>query len=157
MSEQPTLLVEDVMREIRRRVGERLGKGMASDEETLVAIEEVFQNALDARDGEKIHCLNYLGPEEEWTLNKPVVISSHRGAVGKLLVLLKERLLVPMHRWLYEYSRQNFVRQHRLNLVTLSCVESLIAQNTGLWKRIRALEAEIEDLKATTSAQERQK
>jgi hypothetical protein len=52
--------------------------------------------------------------------------------VGPLLIFLKRRLLLPLTRWLYEYSLENFRRQQKLNTVLLACIEELAIENAKL-------------------------
>ena len=45
-----------------------------------------------------------------------------------------------MTRWLYDYSRENFARQERLNFVLMACVQELVVENVRLAARVEALE-----------------
>lgn len=145
---EPVLKVEDLMEEVRRRVRDRLGSGNLGNEEASVLIEEVMQNALDLRDGEgRLQSVDLLGPEEEWVLNRPLRFSSHRGTVGRYIVWAKEKVIFPLTRWLYEYTRMGFFKQHRMNLTLLACLESVITQNASLQARVRILEEQVEQLR----------
>ena len=45
-----------------------------------------------------------------------------------------------MTRWLYDYSRENFARQERLNFALMACVQELVVENVRLAARVDALE-----------------
>jgi hypothetical protein len=45
---------------------------------------------------------------------------------------VKRRLLLPLTRWLFEYSQENFRRQDRLNRVLFACIEELAIENARL-------------------------
>ena len=40
--------------------------------------------------------------------------------------------MLPVTRWLYDYSRENFARQERLNFVLMACVQQLAVENARL-------------------------
>jgi hypothetical protein len=45
---------------------------------------------------------------------------------------MKRRFLLPISRWLFEYSRENFRRQQRMNRILLACIEQLAIENARL-------------------------
>ena len=47
---------------------------------------------------------------------------------------------MPVTRWLYDYSRENFARQERLNFALMACVQELVVENVRLAARVDALE-----------------
>ena len=47
-------------------------------------------------------------------------------------MFVKRRLLMPVLRWFYEFSRDNFERQRRVNQVLLACVQELAIETTRL-------------------------
>jgi hypothetical protein len=49
-----------------------------------------------------------------------------------MIVLFKRRVLLPLMRWLFEYSLENFRRQQRVNHLLISCVEALAIDNAQL-------------------------
>jgi hypothetical protein len=66
--------------------------------------------------------------------------SSHRGpASGGAIAFVKRRLLMPVLRWLFEYSRDNFERQRRVNDVLFACVQELAIENARLRRELQAL------------------
>jgi hypothetical protein len=58
--------------------------------------------------------------------------------VGGALLFLKRRILVPLNRWLYEYTREHFRRQHQVNLLLFACLESLAIENARLRQEVDA-------------------
>jgi hypothetical protein len=68
---------------------------------------------------------------------------SHRSSgAGALIVFVKRRLLMPVFRWLFEYSRDNFERQRRVNHVLFACVQELAVENARLRQEVRRLTKE---------------
>jgi hypothetical protein len=61
---------------------------------------------------------------------------SHRAHTGGLLIFIKQRLLMPVFRWLFEYSRDNFERQRRVNQVLFACVQELALETARLRREI---------------------
>jgi hypothetical protein len=49
---------------------------------------------------------------------------------------VKQRVLMPALRWLFEYSHDNFVRQQRVNHVLFACVQELAIQNAELRREL---------------------
>ena len=48
------------------------------------------------------------------------------------VLFAKRRVLLPMLRWLFEYSQENFRRQQRINAVLFACIEDLAIENARL-------------------------
>lgn len=67
-----------------------------------------------------------LGDPETWRLETSLRLRTHRpGPLGKAILAMKGRILVPITRWLFEYGRENFDRQQRVNAVLFACVQEL--------------------------------
>jgi hypothetical protein len=49
---------------------------------------------------------------------------------------VKQRLLMPVLRWLFEYSRDNFERQRRVNQVLFACVQELALETARLRREL---------------------
>ena len=47
-------------------------------------------------------------------------------------------LVMPVVRWLFEYSRDNFERQRRVNQVLFACIQELAIENAALRQQIRS-------------------
>jgi hypothetical protein len=64
---------------------------------------------------------------------------SHRAqASGTLVQFVKQRLLMPVLRFLYEYSRDNFERQRRVNQVLFACVQELALETARLRQELES-------------------
>jgi hypothetical protein len=73
-----------------------------------------------------------LDDEGEWRPEMALRFSSHRPVIGPALVFVKRRLLLPLTRWLFEYTRENFRRQQRVNRLLAACIEELALENARL-------------------------
>ena len=47
-------------------------------------------------------------------------------------MFVKRRILLPLTRWLYEYTVDNFQRQERVNRMLVACIEELAIENARL-------------------------
>ena len=59
------------------------------------------------------------------------------------MLFTKRRVLLPMLRWLFEYSQDNFRRQERLNRILLASAEELAVENARLRADLDALRARL--------------
>ena len=74
-----------------------------------------------------------LGDPETWRLETAMRYQSHRATgAASVVIFIKRRLLMPIFRWLFEYSRDNFERQRRVNRVLFACVQELAVENARL-------------------------
>jgi hypothetical protein len=125
--------VERVMREIeddlrRERRARLLEKGAPEnyrDAEVYATVERVLRRAVESRNLDAILLPELLGDDHDWTLETSLRFSSHRPIIGPIVVFFKRRLLLPLTRWLYEYSLENFRRQQRVNRLLFACIEEL--------------------------------
>ena len=132
--------VERVMREIeddlrRERRTRLLAKGAPveyRDQELYATVERVLRQAIEGRDHDAILLPELISDDEEWRLQTHVKFSSHRPLVGPLIVFFKRRVMLPLTRWLYEYSLENFERQQRVNRILFACIEELAIENARL-------------------------
>jgi hypothetical protein len=140
----PTIRVEPLMREIenrvredlRRRVLARGGSRDYQDIDLFSGVESLLRRAAD-RPADNALLPEFLGPEADWRLQTHIRFSSHRPGIGALIVFAKRRLLLPLTRWLFEYSADNFRRQETMNRVLVSCVEELAIENARLRRELR--------------------
>jgi hypothetical protein len=138
--------VENLMREIeddvrhlrRKRLLARGGAGEYRDPAIYAGVDEVLRRAIDARDHEALLLPDFLSSEADWDLSLHLKYSSHRPAIGSMLVAIKRKLLLPLMRWLYEYSLENFRKQRRINTVLFACIEELAIENARLRRAIDA-------------------
>jgi hypothetical protein len=144
-----TIRVEPLMREIqnsvrdelRRRVLARGGSRDYQDADVFRSVESLLRRAADRPD-ENALAPEFLGPESDWRLETHIRYSSHRPVIGALIIFGKRRILMPLMRWLYEYSVDNFRRQERLNRMLVACVEELAIENARLRRDLQRLDTQ---------------
>jgi hypothetical protein len=132
--------VERVMREIeddlrRERRTRLVAKGAPPeyrDADVFAAVERVLRRAVEGRNHDAALLPELFADDEEWTLQRHLQFASHRPLIGPVVVFVKRRVLLPLMRWLYEYSRENFERQERLNRLLFVCIEELAIENAKL-------------------------
>ncbi|MBS1816876.1 MAG: hypothetical protein JSU08_03005 [Acidobacteria bacterium] len=132
--------VDDLMREIeddvrrmrRKRLLARGGADDYRDPAIYAGVDQILRRAIDARDHDALLLPDFLTSEAEWDLALHLKYASHRPIIGAALVAVKRRLLLPMMRWLYEYSLENFRKQRRINTVLFACIEELAIENARL-------------------------
>ena len=135
------------MSELQARVRERLRQELLhsgaspafEDPELFAEVERLFQRAVATGDVRSALILpELLGDPETWRLQTKILYQSHRsGPVASGLIFIKRRVLMPVLRWLFEYSQDNFVRQRRVNEVLFACVQELAAETARLRKQVR--------------------
>jgi hypothetical protein len=132
----------DLQGRIRAQLRERLaanGSAEFADPEIFDAVARLFRRGLDARDRGELLLPELLPDEEDWRVDTPLRLSTHRPVIGGALLLLKARVLLPLNRWLYEYTREHFRRQHQVNLAMFACLESLAIENARLRQDVDTL------------------
>jgi len=127
--------VEGAARRDRR---DRLVAGGAagySDPELFAEVDEVLRRAVERSNG-TVLLPEVLPDAEEWRLDTSLRFSSHRPVIGPVIVFVKQRLLLPLVRWLVEYNRDNFRRQQRVNRLLAACIEELAIENARLRREL---------------------
>lgn len=136
------------MTELHGRVRERLraqvlasgGSPAFEDPDLFADVETLLRTAAGTFDSTKLVLPELLGDPETWRLQTAMRYQSHRSqGAASLLMFVKRRLLMPVLRWLYEYSRDNFERQRRTNLVLFACVQELAVETAQLRRELRRL------------------
>jgi hypothetical protein len=136
------------MAELHRRVRERLrgqivegGGPRAFDDPALFAdVESVLRAAAGTPETARLLLPELLGEPDTWRLTTSMRFRSHRGrAAAGLLTFVKRRLVMPLLRWFYEYSRDNFERQRRVNHVLFACVQELALEAALLRRELDRL------------------
>jgi hypothetical protein len=143
---EPTLRVDAVMGDIEREVRTRLRRhlikrgGAADYEDQAIfdAVHAVLARAVDQRNLDATLLPELLDGDVEWRLRTNLELSTHRAAVGRVILFAKRRLLLPVTRWLFEYSQENFRRQDHLNRVLFACIEELALENARLRRAVGA-------------------
>jgi hypothetical protein len=140
------LRVEPLMREIEDRVRDEvrrqlLARGGApdyQDPEIFRSVDRLLRRAAERPDS---HALlpEFLGPESEWRLQTHLKFSSHRTTAAPIVLFVKQRILLPLTRWLYEYTAGNFRRQERVNRLLVACIEELAIENARLRRDLMRL------------------
>jgi hypothetical protein len=142
----PTIRVDAVMGEIERDVRARLrrhllkrgGAADYEDAELFEAVRAVLARAVDERNLDATLLPELLDGDVEWRLQTHLTIASHRPALGRFILFAKRRLLLPLTRWLFEYSQDNFRRQEHVNRVLFACIEELALENARLRREMTA-------------------
>lgn len=129
---------------VRGRLRERLlasGASRAFEDPVLFEeVERLLQSATTSADGQALLLPEILGDRNSWRLQTALRYESHRTAsVASLIIFVKRRVLMPMMRWLFEYSHDNFLRQRRVNDVLFACVQELAIENARLRREMKAL------------------
>jgi hypothetical protein len=124
--------IEDGVRdELRRRLLARGGAPEYQDPEVFRSVDRLLRRAADRPD-EQALLPEFLGPESDWRLQTHLRFASHRQLTGPLVLFVKRRILLPLMRWLYDYSVGNFERQERINRMLIACIEELAIENARL-------------------------
>lgn len=125
---------DDLRRERRARLLEKGAPGEYRDAELYAAVEQVLRRAIETRDHDAVLLPELLGDEQDWTLETRLRFSSHRPVIGPVVVFFKRHVMLPLTRWLYQYSLENFQRQQRINRMLFACIEELAIENATLRK-----------------------
>jgi hypothetical protein len=134
------------MSELQARVRQRLQHQLLrsgsshplTDPAVLAEVERLLQDAVRTGDAGALLLPELLGDPETWRLQLAMRVDTHRtGAAGALRLFVKRRLLMPLMRWLFEYSHDNFERQRRVNEVLFACVQELAAETARLRQELQ--------------------
>jgi len=126
----------DLRGERRERVLARGGASEYRSPEVFAAVEGVLRRAIESRDHEALLIPEILADDEDWRLRTHLRFNSHRAGLGPIIIFVKRRILLPLTRWLYEYSLENFRRQQRINQLLFACLEELALENARLRKQL---------------------
>src|SRR6185503_6716344 len=130
--------IEDELRgERRQRALARGGPADYRDPEIFAAVESVLRRAVDSRDLDASLLPALLEDDEDSRLQTHLRFSSHRPVTGPVIVFIKRRILLPVMRWLYEYSLENFRRQQQVNRILFACLEELAIENAKLQQLVK--------------------
>jgi hypothetical protein len=97
----------------------------------------VLRRAVESRNLDASLIPALLEDEEDSRLQTHLRFSSHRPLAGPVIVFVKRRILLPVTRWLYEYSLENFRRQQQINRVLFACLEELAIENARLERLVK--------------------
>jgi len=138
---------EQVMAELQGRVRERVraelvrhGASAALEDPALFAdIDALLRAAIERSQPAALLLPELLGDPSTWRLDTAIKYQSHRGAAGAPIIFVKQRLLMPLLRWFYEFNRDNFERQRRINQVLFACVQELAIELAKQRRELQAL------------------
>jgi hypothetical protein len=137
-------VMADLHERVRGRLRERLlshGASRAFEDPALFEeVERLLEAATATGDARTLLLPELLGDRETWRLQTAMRYESHRtSGVATMFIFVKRRLLMPMLRWMFEYSRDNFERQRRVNDVLFAVVQELAIENARLRRDVKAL------------------
>lgn len=135
-------IMSDLQRRVRDRLrGELLRDGASSafeDPQLFMEADALLRRAADVSESDALLLPEIMGDPAGWRLQTAMHYQSYRTpGRASLILFVKRRILMPMFRWLFEYSRDNFERQRRVNLVMFACVQELAAENARLRRQIQ--------------------
>ncbi len=112
---------------------------------------------LEAEVLEVLHAQDFVLPEivlgdQEWDLEPHLRISSHRKGGG--LIVGAKRLMMPLVRWILDYSQRNFMRQRRLNQALIATLETVAARNHTLELEVERLRQRLDEAPAPGSSED---
>ena len=126
----------DVRARLRRHLVKKGGAADYQDEEIFDAVHALLARAVDERNLDATLLPELVDGDVDWRLQTHLTLTTHRPAVGRFILFAKKKLLLPMTRWLFEYSQENFRRQDHLNRVLFACIEELALENAHLRRKI---------------------
>jgi hypothetical protein len=138
------------MAELQGRVRERVraelvrhGASAALEDPALFAdIDTILRAAIERSQPAALLLPELLGDPSTWRLDTAIKYQTHRGAAGAPIVFVKQRLLMPLLRWFYEFNRDNFERQRRINQVLFACVQELAIELAKQKRELQAVSAQ---------------
>jgi hypothetical protein len=135
------LAVDEVMADVQGRVRERLradllrhgGSAAFADPQLFADVERVLHAGVDLGHSKALLLPELLGDRSTWRIETALRFDSHRSAgPAGVITFLKQRLVLPVVRWLFEYNRDNFERQRHVNAVLFACVQELAVETARL-------------------------
>jgi len=145
-----TASTDQVMAELQGRVRERVraelvrhGASAALEDPALFAdIDTILRTAIERSQPAALLLPELLGDPSTWRLETAIKYQTHRGAAGAPIIFVKQRLLMPLLRWFYEFNRDNFERQRRINQVLFACVQELTIELAKQRRELQTLSAQ---------------
>jgi len=137
-------VMADLQDRVRARLREELLQHGASkaleDPRVFADVERVLREAVSRTGVRALLLPEFLGDPAGWRIEPALSYPSHRSAMAATVIRgIKQRVLMPALRWLFEYSHDNFVRQQRVNHVLFACVQELAIQNAELRRDLQNL------------------
>ena len=127
----------DVRARLRRHLVKKGGPAEYEDEAIFDTVHAVLSRAVDGRNLDATLLPELADADIDWRLQTHLTLTTHRpGAAGRLILFAKKKLLLPLTRWLFEYSQENFRRQDHLNRILFACIEELAIENARLRREL---------------------
>jgi hypothetical protein len=126
----------DVRARLRRHLLKKGGAADYQDEEIFAAVHALLARAVDGRNLDATLLPELVDGDVDWRLQTHLTLTTHRRALGRFILFAKQKLILPMTRWLFEYSQENFRRQDRLNRILFACIEELALENARLHREL---------------------
>ena len=127
----------DVRARLRRHLVKRGGAADYEDEAIFDAVHALLARAVDGRNLDATLLPELVDGDVDWRLQTHLNLTTHRpGVAGRCILFVKKALVLPVTRWLFEYSQENFRRQDHLNRVLFACIEELALDNAHLRRKI---------------------
>jgi len=127
----------DVRARLRRHLVKKGGAADYQDPEIFDAVHRVLARVVDSRNLDTTLLSELVDGDVDWRLQTHLNLTTHRPAAsGRIILFAKKKLLLPLTRWLFEYSQENFRRQDHLNRILFACIEELAIENARLRKDI---------------------
>ncbi|MEJ2086603.1 MAG: hypothetical protein P8Y44_13165 [Acidobacteriota bacterium] len=124
-----TVSTEELMTSIRGGLRRRHLADIAVN--PLESARSQLEAALDSRPSYR-PLLAELIDEQDWKIKPAIRFRSHRPVVGRMLIFVKRRLVLPVVYWLYQYCSENFRAQKRVNEGLMILTETLAQENARL-------------------------
>ena len=135
-----TELHDRVHRQLRERLLLHGASSALADPAVFAEVERMLQSAVSLGDAQALLLPELLGDRDSWRLHTFMRFESHRSARSAAIVLwIKRRVIMPLVRWLFEYSRDNFERQQRVNHIVFACLQEMATENARLRRELQAL------------------
>ncbi len=138
--------VAELMRALERDAGSKLrdrlveaGAAGYEDPQVFERVRALLQHAADERGPSALLLPEILGASEDWAPDPSLRLSSHRARTGGVILFAKRRILLPLMRWLVDYTQENVRRQQQINRVLMACVEELAIENARLRRDLETL------------------
>jgi len=129
-------IARDVRDRLRRHLVKKGGAADYQDAEIFDAVHTLLSRAVDGRNLDAALLTELVDGDVDWRLRTHLTLTTHRPAMGRFILFAKRKLLLPLTRWLFEYSQENFRRQDHLNRVLFACIEELAIENSRLRREI---------------------
>jgi hypothetical protein len=141
---------DQVMAELQGRVRERVraelvrhgASAALEDPELFADIDTILRAAIERSQPAALLLPELLGDPSTWRLDTAIKYQTHRGPAGAPIVFVKQRVLMPLLRWFYEFNRDNFERQRRINQVLFACVQELAIELAKQKRELQAVSAQ---------------